>query len=402
MKVLIVHNRYLQRGGEDAVYEDQLRYLDQCPGIEVMGYETTNKMIYEYKRAGLVGHVIKSLTGLGQDKALVKVIDSFGPDLIHFHNVYAVITPSIYHYVKRKGIRTVQTLHNYRFMCINGKLVREGQICTECVEQQRYWLPFRRMCYREDRGLSFWFLMMMGLRRQVNHFKYIDSFIALNPFMEAMMVKAGYDASRITIISNGLVDRMSGALGDAEAIVADRNYYLYMGRLEEEKGIVDILDAFTHELSGCRLVVAGTGGLEDYVKKVAEEHDHIDYVGFVSGDWKDDLIGKAKAVLIMPSWYENLPTSVIEAYMMGVPVIGKDIGGVTYMIDHDINGYLVDRNNDLTACVRRMEENEAYGAMAEAARRTYLNRYDSQVVREQMLALYNAKEIENERNLQRD
>lgn len=171
-----------------------------------------------------------------------------------------------------------------------------------------------------------------------------------------------------------------------------KQYYLYMGRLSREKGIMTMLNAAAQ--SGIELVIAGTGPLEKEVKEyIARTHSgNIKVVGFVEGNQKMDLFAGAKALIVPSEWYEQLPTNVIEAFSIGIPVIASDTGGLGSMVEHGVNGlkFKPGDSEEMTNAIRMMENmnDDQYAHMCGKAKNSWESRYSPQVFKSKILSLY--------------
>ena len=182
----------------------------------------------------------------------------------------------------------------------------------------------------------------------------IDTFIALNNFGRNKLKSAGIPDSRISICGN-YAARFESEPGNK------RGYFLYLGRLSPEKGIQTLLSA-ARRLQGVNIKIAGTGPLELEVKRQAESLGNLDYVGYVHGQQKQDLVRGASAMIVPSEWYENFPISIVEAMSSGTPVIASNIGGLPEMIDDGCSGLLFEPGDAemLTSCIKRVHENHAW------------------------------------------
>jgi glycosyltransferase involved in cell wall biosynthesis len=380
MRILIVHNEYKIRGGEDAVVKKQYQNL-KSKGIEVHKYIVSNKKIDNMSKSEKIKLFLKGFFLMNYDNKLLKTIESYKPDVVHIHNVFPLINPSIYESLNKRGIKIVQTLHNYRLLCPNGLFFRNGHICEDCLLSENKYKCAMNSCYRNSKIESFWYSRMISLADKKGSFKKIDRFVALNEFMKDKFIQNGYPSNSLSIIPNGIFDNVK------DFVKIKKEYYLYIGRLSEEKGLRTLLDVF--EKGSRQLIIIGTGPLEEHVKDITKMNANIEYLGFKSGEEKDVLIAQAKAIIVPSEWYENLPTVIIEAFMNSTPAIVSNLGGAQHMVEEGYNGTKFDAGdgNKLLEALNRLESLEA-DILNRNARSTFLGTYESSIVTDKLVELY--------------
>jgi glycosyltransferase involved in cell wall biosynthesis len=333
MNILIIHNYYSQRGGEDAVFENESKALEQL-GHKVIRYSRNNKEIENYSLIKKFKFICSIYSSKKTKKDLNKIISENKIDLAHIHNVFPLITTSIYKVLKKNNIKTIQTLHNYRFLCINAFLYRKNKLCMLCSNGNfLYGLIFR--CFKNSYILSALYSTIIKKNQKIFR-NYIDGYIALTEFTKNIFVKYGYKNEKFFIKDNGFIDnnvrrKKSGG------------YFLFLGRISGEKGISFLLEFFK-EHGQYKLIVAGDGDQIDFFKK-NYNCPNIFFEGFVKGENKTKLIQEAEALIVPSVWYENYPISIVESFSIGIPVIGSKIGGIPYIVKDEENGLLFETNN---------------------------------------------------------
>lgn len=345
MNILLIHNYYQIRGGEDAVFEDEKRALKEA-GHSVVEYTRHN--------SELKGTVFKKLFFFSQilfgfkvRRDLKKLLKKHPVDVAHVHNVFPLITPGVYGFLKKHTIKVVQTIHNYRFICPNGLMynAKTGRICEDCLEGSPY-LCYKRRCYKESALFSWLYSYLIKKYRK--SFKInIDRLIALTDFTRRMFIKAGYDPEKIVVKPNGMNDAGTKRR-------ESRGYFLYLGRVSAEKGMEFLLDSFAAQ-PDYKLVVAGTGPLLEDVKSRYSTAANIEFTGFAAGEKKTGLFLHAQALIVPSIWYENYPISIVESFMYGIPVIGSQVGGIPFIIEHEGNGLLFEMN-DRPGLIKQLEK----------------------------------------------
>lgn len=381
MRLLIIHNEYSVYGGEDAVVNKFYSSLAQS-GIDVKLYKVNNSSLSDLNMFGKVALFVKNFAMRSINQDLLSLLDNYKPDIVHIHNVYPLIAPRIYYEAYIRKIKIVQTLHNYRFMCPNGLLFRKGMICERCSNTSNLYYCFYKRCYRNSYLQSFWYAFMISKAYKKGWFQYIDKFIALNPFMLSKMIEYGYKKSKLTIIPNGL------SKPEKIESIEKKNYFLYIGRLSEEKGIMTLINAINK--TDFQLIVIGKGPLEQKILSLIKEKSNIQLLGFKTGEEKDRLIAEAKAVVVPSECYENFPTVVIEAFSHGVPVIASKIGGLQYMVKENYNGYTFEagKEMELAEKINLLFQDNTYDKLTIGALTSYNENYNENIIIKKNINLY--------------
>ena len=295
---------------------------------------------------------------------------------MHVHNFFPALSPSVYDACADEHVPVVQTLHNYRLMCANGLLFRQGGICTECLGHKIPWPSVQHGCYRGSRLGSFTVASMIAFHRwRRTWIDRVQRFIALTDFARDIFVKEmDIPYERVVVKPNAVGDVGIGDHGGG--------YALYVGRLSPEKGVEVLLKAATSgEGFGIPLKIAGSGPLANAVRAASlagQAKQSVEFLGSVDRKAVYRLMQQAR-VLLMPSlWYEGLPMVIPEAFATGLPVIASRIGALAALIDDGRNGLLANPGDerDLARIVRLLVSNSAVEVeLRRGARETYLTRY---------------------------
>lgn len=328
MKILIAHNAYQYRGGEDSVVESEIVLL-RSRGHEVATFFRSNDDI-----AGIppVSVATQTLWSSRTTHELAELIRAFRPDVIHVHNTLPMISPSVYWAAARAGVPVVQTLHNFRLMCLNALFLREGKVCEDCMGH----LPWRgvaRACYRGSHAASAVVAGMLAFHRALGTYSSRASrYIALNDFCRNKFVEGGLPADRIVVKPNFV---------DAPAPQdLPRRGLLYVGRLSVEKGVESLAKAAVL-LPDARLRVVGDGPLAALLDDV----QGIVGLGRLSGEAVLDEMNNTVAVVVPSIWYETFGMVVVEAFARGTPVIASRIGALAELVSEGETGLLFEPGN---------------------------------------------------------
>jgi glycosyltransferase involved in cell wall biosynthesis len=380
LTVVMVHNRYLERGGEDAVVEAETTLLERngwtvipvtadsrLPDGPVDGARLALSAIWSLRWYRQVGAV------LARDRA----------DLLHLHNSWPVLSPSVVYAAGRAQVPVVMTLHNYRLVCPAATLMRAGAPCEECLGRTVPWPAVLHRCYRASRAASGAATATATWHRLAGTWtRRIDRFIALTEFAKGVFVRGGLPAERIAVKPNFVFDSGSPPGPDAA-----RRGALFVGRLSGEKGIDILLGAWAR--LDVALTVIGRGDMLEAAGWAA--HDAVTVAGPKSPREVANAMEQA-AYLVMPSiWYESFPVTVLEAFSRGLPVIASRLGALAEIVEDGITGLLARPADagDLAAKVRWAEAHPVeMRRMGANARSVYEQRYRPEQNFEALWAIY--------------
>jgi glycosyltransferase involved in cell wall biosynthesis len=261
------------------------------------------------------------------------LIEREKPDLLHCHNIYHQLTPSIMVAAKRQGVRVVLTLHDYKVICPVYTRLRGDQVCTEC-EHGDFFNVVRHRCADGSLGRSALLYAEAVAQQWMGSYACVDRVIAPSRFMAEAVSRWRFPPEKVALLYNGVdTARFSPKHGD-------QGYFLFLGRLSKEKGLLTLAKA--QKDSGVRVVIAGTGPLETTLR-----HDYpgLEMVGHLSGEALRARIDGAAGIVVPSEWHENCPMSVLEAMAAGKPVIGSRMGGIPELVADGETGLLFDAGN---------------------------------------------------------
>ncbi len=336
-RVLVVHNAYQHRGGEDSVVDAEIALL-RSRGHEVETYFRNNDDVGGMSSLALARQTLWSPR---TSHDLAELIQHFQPDVIHAHNTFPLVSPSLYWAAERAGVPVMQTLHNFRLMCLNALFLREGKVCEDCMGRTP-WRGVARACYRGSRAASAALAGMLMLHRNLGTYRNkVARYIALNEFCRNKFIEGGLPAERVVVKPNFVdwaeVHVHSSALPDA---ARERQGWLFVGRLSLEKG-VSILAQAAALLSDARLRVVGDGAEVDLLTGVAG----VTLVGSLPGEAVRQEMSRVVALVVPSICYENFPRTIVEAFACGTPVIASRIGALAELVCEGKTGLLFEPGN---------------------------------------------------------
>ncbi|MDD5369028.1 MAG: glycosyltransferase family 4 protein [Anaerolineaceae bacterium] len=337
MKILLIHNSYQQYGGEDKVFNAELNLL-QGGGQQVITYVRKNTEISNYELMEKIRFVKNTLWSKRTEKEILELCSRERPNVAHLHNIFPLISPSVYDALNNAKVPIVQTLHNYRFLCPNGLFYRKGSVCELCKKGNVLYGVMHK-CYQNNYLTSGLYASSIGLVRLSRKLDRVRKFIALTPFVGNQYVEGQLiPEEKITCLGNFIVQYPQGS---KLLQSSPGTYALYFGRISKEKGVQTLLAAF-EKMPHIHLKIAGTGPqLESLVRYVQSRNmTNIEFVGFQEKKELLDLIRKAFVSIIPSECFDVFPLASLESMSVGTPVIASRIGGLPDVIEDGKSGLL--------------------------------------------------------------
>lgn len=329
MKILLAHNTYQQPGGEDVVFESEKRLLERA-GHDVVPYVRSNQELGNATGLHRIAMVPRMVWSADSRRDFAAVLDEERPDIVHIHNTFMVISPSIYSACRERRIPVVQTLHNFRLLCPASNFYRDGTVCEDCVDHGLL-RSVRHGCYRSSRGATAGVALMIAVHRKLHTWREsVTRFIALTEFAKQKFVAAGFPSSRLVVKPN-FVDP------DPSERVSAGDYAVYMGRLAQEKGLSVLLDAWRQIRGRYPLQIVGDGperaALEAQVRTL--QLPGITFRGHLSREDAMASVKNARFVVVPSTWYETFGMCIAEAFACGTPVLCSRLGAMQEIVtDH--------------------------------------------------------------------
>jgi len=311
MRILLIHNYYQYRGGEET-YVESLKKLLEDNGHKVYLYSKHSNDIRSLIDKIQVAFGL--FWNIKTANELTDIINTFKPDVAHFNNIYPLIGATAYRVCKRNNIKIVQTIHNYRFMCPKGILFRNGKICELCINKQFFYPAIRFGCYRNSRFASFIYSLAFFIHKIIGSFSIINIFIFPSKFTQQYYEKHFRVPKSKSIYLPPFVD-----FKPTNIKVKRENWFLYVGRLSEEKGILPLLEAFTM-LPNYKIVIIGEGQLKKQVS-VYKKYKNIRVLGHIQRKKLISFYQKTRALIVPSLWYEIGPLVDFESSIFNTPII---------------------------------------------------------------------------------
>lgn len=377
MTVLVLHNRYRQAGGEDAVVDSEIRLL-RSHGIKVYDCQLTN----ETKSEGMRERIQLGLSSTWSDFSyrLVKQLCAVvRPDLAHVHNFWMRLSPSVHLACQQSGVPTVQTLHNFRLLCTRADLSRDGHICQECIGKSP-WPGIIHRCYRDSLVASSVVARMIIANRTSHTWDtQVNAFIALSKHSRSKFIAGGIPQSKIFVKTNFLDD-----IGEPRQTPSSSTSILFVGRLATEKGVDVLIRAWSRIRARKlgRLAIIGDGPSRADLVRIARSlglsSDDVEFMGARPYHQVLGQIAKARAIVLPSLCFENCPRTLLEAFCCGKPVIVSSLGAMDEMVRDGEIGLKFEPGNEnaLAECLSSILSDSALAdRLGCNARREYLSQY---------------------------
>lgn len=382
MTVLLCHNYYRGRGGEDQSFEDEVIMLREA-GVRVITVTRRNDALADGPREGLrvTLNALRDATGRREIEAL---IDEHQPDIVHCNNLFPQLSGSVYAAAASRGVPVVQALRNYRFLCSAGSFFRDGEICQTCLGAPAAFAGIAHGCYRDSRAASAAVVAVQLMQRATTLSRSASTwFMTPSTFARDLYVTAGLNPERIVVKPNFVHPDLGPAAGTSDRFV-------YVGRLAEEKGIRTLLEAWRH--LSYPLAVYGDGPLRPLVEAAAAELPSVTFHGPTPHRDILEALGAARALVMPSEWFETFGRSVAEAYSRGTPVIASALGALSDLVECGDTGCLVPPADPvaLAAAVSEVAEmaDGPYRALRDHARSAFQASFSRDVNVKMLLDIY--------------
>ncbi|MDR0836444.1 MAG: glycosyltransferase [Tannerella sp.] len=344
MKILLVNKFYYNRGGDcTAVMATEKLLKDNGHDVAIFSMQYPMNITSPWDKyfpseisfsdphlSGKIKAAVRLFHSSETAKKFKQLLKDFKPDVVHLHNIHSYLSPIVAQIAHKKGIKVVWTLHDYKLICPSYSCRRNGKPCELCFCDKSN--VFTKRCMKNSRiaSLLAWMEAIYWNRGKIE--KITDRFISPSAFLKGKMVTGGFKAEQIEVLHNFMY-KQAGSPPEHKD-----NYYCYVGRLSEEKGVDTLLEA-AQQLP-YPLKIIGDGPLLDIFKKQYTQFKHIEFTGRLSSDQLLPLVQQARLLVIPSVCYDNNPFSLIEALCMGTPVLGANIGGIPELITEGVNGFL--------------------------------------------------------------
>jgi glycosyltransferase involved in cell wall biosynthesis len=385
VKILLVFNSYQEPGGEDVVFRKEGHLLKEA-GHEVSEYRRDNDEIKGYsalRRLSLIGQPVWALDSYRDFSALLR---QHNPEIVHVHNTFPLISPSIFWACRKRRVPVVHTLHNYRLLCPQANFFRAGKPCQDCLTGS-YWQGAVHGCYRNSTFSTAPVSLMLTVHRKSKTWiRMVDQYIAPSEFARGQFVKAGFPAGQIRVKPN-FVDPDPGQR------VGTGSYALFIGRVSPEKGIDTLLRAWRQLPKTYTLRILGEGPSRARLKSEAEDAglSNVNFMGWLPHDQAMEVVKGARFLIFPSELYETFGLGIVEAFACGVPAVVSRLGAMQEIVQEGHTGFLFqpgDADDLARTVVQVWNQQEHMLRLGAQARREYETKYTAAVNYRQLIEIY--------------
>lgn len=328
MKILLVHNHYgsAAPSGENLVFEMERAMLER-QGHEVQTFERHSDEIRKQGVRGLMVGALATPWNPFAANAMRKALAQFRPDVIHAHNTFPLLSPAIF--PAARGVARILTLHNYRLFCPAAIPMRDGRVCTDCLDRHSVMPALRHGCYRGSRVATLPIAASVALHRKRGTWRRdVEAFVALTEFQKDRMVAAGLPVDKVFVKPNFYAGNPV-----VVPIAERRKRVVFVGRLSAEKGVDDLLTAWLNwGPTAPELTLIGDGPLREALVARAANASNIRFCGQLSGGEAQKEIGLARLLIVPSRWFEGFPMVLREAFALGTPALVSNLGPLPSLV----------------------------------------------------------------------
>lgn len=361
MKILLVNKFHYLKGGSEKYYFELAKLLKEH-GHEVAFFSMkdeknikTDCKEYFVEPIDLNnGSKLKAFDVIyskDNKKKMEEALDDFKPDIVHLNNFQRQLSASIIEPIKKRNIPIVFTVHDMQAICPAILMMdNEKNVCEKCMGG-KYINCIKKKCNKGSTLKS-----IIGAfegqyyRNNEIYTKKIDYIITPSEFYKNKLIEDGIDKNKIEAIHNCI------ELKNYNLDIEDEGYALYFGRLAKEKGILNLIEAFS-KVKNAKLYIAGDGPEKEKIEKFIKDkkiESRIKLLGFLNSDEMKETIRKCKFVVVPSIWYENCPYSIMETLAIGKTVIGSNIGGIPELVKDRYSG-LIYKFDDIEELAKKMQ-----------------------------------------------
>lgn len=372
MRILMMHSRYQQRGGEDISSRAEAELL--CRG----GHEV-DLVEYDNHDVEKIGKIRTAVRTIWSNPAVVDVQNRLkvqNYDILHVQNYFPLISPAVLLAGSRMGVATVQSLRNYRLLCSSGQLFREGHDCELCVGKLAPWTGIRLRCYRGSFGGSATLATMVLAHKLLGTWhQHTDALVPVSEYVRSAYVRGGFPAERLYVKPNV-------SLTDVQPCEKLRQA-IFVGRLTHEKGVASLISGWKKAaITDAKLLIVGTGPQESELKRLAAGDPSIEFMGQCGHLELMSLVAASRVSVIPSIWSEPFGRTAVEAFSVGTPVIASARGGLIEIVEE--GGGVTYPGGDVDALAahlsRAMNDQVWWEGMVAAAVRSFASKYSAAAI----------------------
>lgn len=379
MKICIVHNAYGIFTGEEAAVYGIIDLLKQ-QGHDVITFIRSSTEIPNM-RFGKIKTFCRGIYSFSSKKAVRRLLAEYKPDIVHVHNVFPLISPSVLSECRKAGVPVVMTVHNYRLICPNGLFMTSGQVCKNCCGGREYWCVFRNCEKNLFKSLGYALRNYVARKRRM-FMDNVTLYACLTKFQRELLIREGFSAERIVTIPN-MVDSNGVEVSEEQG-----EHIGYVGRISPEKGLQTLMES----AGNCGdIQFKAVGSYTRMSDLPRQAPDNFEFLGYLNKNQLDQFYNSSRMIVLPSICYEGFPSIVIEAMVRQKPVICSRIGGLPEIVEDGVTGLLFEPGNskELGEKIRSLWDQPGLcRKMSQAGREKALREYSPEKYYKRLMAVY--------------
>jgi len=342
MKILIIHNEYRQKGGEESVVKTEIIALKGL-GHTINTYFVKNTDINGFFKK--FTSFFSAIYNFRQKRQIEKIIIANKPDIVHIHNFSPLISPAVFYACKKTNTPSVLTLHSYRILCPSSFLFHNNATYYKGINNH-YICALKEKVYKDSYIATLAITLMILVHKKLKTWSKINTIITLSEFQKKIVSER--------VEGNFKVLQNFTHITPLEPPSNTDDYYIYVGRLSSEKGIAELVSIIPNNK---KLLVVGTGPLEKQLREECVNKQNIIFKGQQNKETVLKLMSKATATIIPSIWHETFGLVIIESFSVGTPVLYNNIEPINEIIRDKELGLKFDvfDNKSLESVFKNME-----------------------------------------------
>lgn len=383
MRILIIHNKYIQKGGEDTTVQNESELLSTNNNdVQVLYFDNNSS------KHKLFLKFISYPLNLYSYFKVRSCIKKWKPDIIHVHNFFYTASPLVFWAVKQSKLPLIVTVQNFRLLCPSSTLFHNGKLYTDEIKKNFSWKACFDKVYHDSFFLTFWLQFSNYIHSKLNTWSLPDKYIFASNFSKQV-----FENSKFEIYKDKFALKYNFMFnGNSNSITDRSDYFLFVGRLTEEKGVNVLAESI--KKYNYKLIIIGDGPLQEDIVELSKTHSSITYLGFKNKDEILRYMSDARALIFPSIWFEGMPLTILESFSKGTPVIASNLGAMSEMIIDDVNGkqFCPGDTDDLIKQIKYFEsltEEKRY-LFSKSTFEDYNKRFSSTSAYKSLINIYNS------------
>lgn len=368
MKIALVNYRYYVSGGPER-YMFNIKDLLEQHGNAVFPFsikssknvkssfendflDTIDDQTYFAQSKKSLRVVLKSFTRMFYSFEAKKIfgnfLDKYKPDLVYIIHYHNKISPSIIDAAKKRNIPVIHRISDFQYMCPNALFYNDKTgVCEDCLHKKRL-SCIKDKCVMNSRVLSAIKLGAKILHDFLGTTKKINAFVVPSEFTLKKLNEFGIPQKKLNHIPTFF------NLKQTPDKITYEPYFLFVGRIEKQKGLQTLIDAFTNTDLKLKIIGFSNNGYEEELKNSLNGKKHqIEFLGRKTFEEIEQYLRTCLCTIVPSEWYDNFPNVILESFAYKKPVIATNFGSLPELVKNGETGLLFkyrDTNDLIQKC----------------------------------------------------